>query len=107
MKLVTYNIQFSLGKDHRLDLARIAEAVRGADIIALQEVTRYMPRAEEIDQPARLAELLPEHFWIYGPPPRPGRTGHRGAPWLSCSADRVAAPSPGAPLPQHPCCSRD
>ncbi len=68
MKLVTDNIQYSLGKDHRLDLARIAEAVRGADIIALQEVTRHMPRAEEIDQPARLGELLPEHFWIYGPP---------------------------------------
>lgn len=68
MNLVTYNTQYSLGKDGRLDLARIAEAVRGADVIALQEVDRHMPRTEEIDQPARLAELLPEHFWIYGPP---------------------------------------
>ncbi len=68
MKLVTYNIQYSLGKDGRLDLGRIAEAVRGADVIALQEVARHMPHAEEVDQPARLAELLPEHFWIYGPP---------------------------------------
>ncbi|MCH9013020.1 MAG: endonuclease/exonuclease/phosphatase family protein [Proteobacteria bacterium] len=68
MRLVTYNIQFSRGKDGRLDLARIAEAVCGADIIALQEVDRHMPRTEEIDQPARLAELLPEHFWVYGPP---------------------------------------
>jgi len=68
MKLVTYNIQYALGKDGRIDLARIAETVRGADIIALQEVDRHMPRAEEIDQPARLAELLSEHFWIYGPP---------------------------------------
>ena len=68
MKLVTYNIQYSLGKDGRLDLARIAEAVRGADIIALQEVDRHMPHAGDVDQPARLAELLPEHFWIYGPP---------------------------------------
>ncbi len=57
MKLVTYNIQYSRGKDGRLDLARIAEAVRGADLVALQEVDRHMPRAEEIDQPARLAEL--------------------------------------------------
>ena len=62
MNLVTYNTQYSLGKDGRFDLARIAEAVRGADIIALQEVDRHMPRTEEIDQPARLAELLPEHF---------------------------------------------
>ena len=28
--LVTYNIQFSRGKDYRYDLSRIAEAVRGA-----------------------------------------------------------------------------
>ena len=68
MKFVTYNIQYTLGKDGRLDLARIAEAVRGADIIALQEVDRHMPRTDDIDQPARLAELLPEYFWIYGPP---------------------------------------
>ncbi len=68
MKLVTYNTQYSLGKDGRFDLARIAEAVRGADIIALQEVDRHMPRTDGIDQPARLAELLPEYFWIYGPP---------------------------------------
>ncbi|MCH8998288.1 MAG: endonuclease/exonuclease/phosphatase family protein [Proteobacteria bacterium] len=68
MKLVTYNIQYALGKDGRLDIGRIAETVRGADIIALQEVARHMPRAEEVDQPARLAELLPEYFWIYGPP---------------------------------------
>ena len=68
MKLVTYNIQYSLGRDGRLDLARIVEAVRGADIVALQEVARHMPRTGGIDQPARLAELLPEYFWIYGPP---------------------------------------
>ena len=28
MKLVTYNIQFGLGKDGRYDLARIAEEVK-------------------------------------------------------------------------------
>ena len=62
MKLVTYNIQYSLGRDGHLDLARIVEAVRGADIVALQEVARHMPRTGGIDQPARLAELLPEYF---------------------------------------------
>ena len=35
MNLVTYNTQYSRGKDGRLDLARIAEAVRG--FILLQE----------------------------------------------------------------------
>lgn len=68
MKFVTYNIQYSKGKDGRYELERIAEAVRGADVIALQEVVRNMPDAPDKDQPARLAELLPDYYWIYGPP---------------------------------------
>ncbi len=34
MKIVTYNIQFGLGKDGRFDPNRIASEVDGADIIA-------------------------------------------------------------------------
>ncbi len=68
MKFVTYNIQYSKGKDSRYELERIAEAVRGADVIALQEVVRNMPDAPDKDQPARLAALLPDYYWIYGPP---------------------------------------
>ena len=68
MRLVSYNIQYSRGKDGRYDLARIARAVEGADLICLQEVTRNMPGVPDHDQPARLAELLPDYFWIYGPP---------------------------------------
>ncbi|TIX17052.1 MAG: EEP domain-containing protein, partial [Mesorhizobium sp.] len=44
MKLVTYNIQYGIGLDDRYDVSRIADAVRGADVIALQEVTRNNPR---------------------------------------------------------------
>ncbi len=40
MKLVTYNIQYGVGKDSKCDLGRIAQAVDGADVIALQEVAR-------------------------------------------------------------------
>jgi len=40
MKFVTYNIRFSLGKDHPKDLTRIAVAVKGADVIALQGVMK-------------------------------------------------------------------
>ena len=40
MKLVTYNTQYGVGRDGRFDLGRIAKEVDGADIIALQEVTR-------------------------------------------------------------------
>jgi endonuclease/exonuclease/phosphatase family metal-dependent hydrolase len=38
MKIVSYNIHYAIGKDDRYDLERIATAVAGADIIALQEV---------------------------------------------------------------------
>jgi endonuclease/exonuclease/phosphatase family metal-dependent hydrolase len=68
MKLVTYNIQYSLGKDGNYELERIVEAVHGADIIALQEVTRNFGQFPDADQPARIAELLPDYYWVYGPP---------------------------------------
>ena len=68
MKLVTYNIQYGFGRDGRYDLARIAETVRGADVIALQEVERFWRRSGMTDQPAELAALLPDYHWVYGAP---------------------------------------
>ncbi len=67
VKLVTYNIHFGLGKDERYDLPRIADEVRGADIIALQEVERNWQRSGMTDQVAAFAALLPDYYWIYGP----------------------------------------
>lgn len=67
MKIVTYNIQFGLGKDGRFDLERVAREVDGADIIALQEVERYWQRSGNVDQPAQLAEILGHYYWAYGP----------------------------------------
>lgn len=67
MKIVTYNIQFGLGKDGRYDLERIAREVDGADIIALQEVERYWQRSGYVDQPARLGQILDRYYWVYGP----------------------------------------
>ena len=67
MKIVTYNIQFGLGKDGRFDLERVAGEVNGADIIALQEVERYWKRSGNLDQPARLGEILSGYYWAYGP----------------------------------------
>lgn len=67
MKLVSYNIQYGTGRDGAVDLARIASAVQGADVIALQEVERFSQRTGLQDQPALLAELLPGYHWVYGP----------------------------------------
>ncbi len=66
MKLVSYNIQFGLGKDNRYDLARIAGEVEDADIIALQEVDKHWQRSGCVDSPAVLASHLPEHHWVFG-----------------------------------------
>ena len=65
MKIVSYNIHYAIGKDDRYDLERIAAAVAGADIIALQEVERYYDTPQSPSQPEDIAALLPEHYWVY------------------------------------------
>ena len=67
IKFTTYNIQYGRGMDDRIDLERIADTVRDADVIALQEVERFFPRTEEIDQVAELSKHLSCHHWVYGP----------------------------------------
>jgi endonuclease/exonuclease/phosphatase family metal-dependent hydrolase len=67
VKLVSYNIQFGRGLDQRFDLDRIAAAIDGADIIALQEVERFAVRSGMVDQASELARRLPGYHWVYGP----------------------------------------
>lgn len=67
MLFASYNIQYGRGRDERFDLARICDVVRGADVIAMQEVERFWRRSGMVDQPAEIARLLPEHHWVYGP----------------------------------------
>ena len=67
MRLASYNIQYGRGRDGVFDLARIAAALAGADVIALQEVERFWQRSGLRDQPEELAGLLGEYYWIYGP----------------------------------------
>ncbi len=67
MRFVTYNIHFGVGRDGYHDLDRIAAAVDGADVIALQEVERFWPRSGMVDQPAELGKRLPEYWWVFGP----------------------------------------
>lgn len=66
MQLITYNIQYGRGKDERFDLERIVGEIEGADIIALQEVERYWSRSGHMDQPAEIARLLGDYYWVYG-----------------------------------------
>ena len=67
MLAVTYNIQWGKGRDGRIDLDRIANTVKSADLIALQEVERHWRDQTYPDQVARLLELLPEFDYVYGP----------------------------------------
>ncbi|WP_338696693.1 endonuclease/exonuclease/phosphatase family protein [Bradyrhizobium sp. 26S5] len=66
MRIITYNIQFSRGRDGRYDIARIADAIKSGDIIGLQEVERLWERTANVDQPSELARLLPDYFVAYG-----------------------------------------
>ncbi len=66
MQLITYNIQYGRGKDERFDLERIAAEIKSADIIALQEVERHWSRSGNVDQPAEIAGLLGDCYWVYG-----------------------------------------
>jgi endonuclease/exonuclease/phosphatase family metal-dependent hydrolase len=85
MQLVSYNIQYGRGKDERFDLARIVKEIAGADVIALQEVERYWSRSGDEDQPAEIAKLLGDYYWVYGAgvdlhaqsPPGAGRGANR------------------------------
>ncbi len=66
MLFVSYNIQFGRGKDRRFDLPRIAAELKGADVIALQEVERYWQRSGNLDQVSELVSLLGDYYWVYG-----------------------------------------
>jgi len=68
VKFASYNIQYGFGLDGIYDLSRIAESLEGADIIALQEVTRGYETNDFADMPADLATLFPDYFWVYGAP---------------------------------------
>jgi endonuclease/exonuclease/phosphatase family metal-dependent hydrolase len=58
-RVMTYNIHHGEGLDGKLDLERIAALIKQerADIVALQEVDRNLPRTARRDLPAELAKL--------------------------------------------------
>lgn len=66
MKITSYNIQFGRGLDGTVDLVRTRAALRGADIVCLQEVDQFWQRSGNADQAAELAGLMPTYHWVYG-----------------------------------------
>ncbi|CAD7050202.1 endonuclease [Pseudorhizobium endolithicum] len=66
MKLVTYNIQYGVGMDGAFNLQRIADSIAGADILALQEVTRGFPRNGHVDLVSRMAGFFPAYYQSFG-----------------------------------------
>ena len=67
MLLLSFNIQYGFGRDGVYDLTRAAQVIAGADIAAVQEVDRHWSRTGFDDQPALLAEMLPDHYLAYAP----------------------------------------
>jgi len=66
MKFVSFNVQFGIGLDGKYDPERIVEALAGADIIAMQEVSRNFPKNSQADLPEVFSSLLPDFFHVYG-----------------------------------------
>ena len=66
MEVISYNIQFGRGLDGVIDLVRSCRAIRGADIICLQEVDQGWKRSGEKDQAREIAGLLPTYYYVYG-----------------------------------------
>jgi endonuclease/exonuclease/phosphatase family metal-dependent hydrolase len=60
MKLMTFNIRHALGLDERIDLERVIAVIAKSqvDVVALQEVDRYMPRSGNVDQAAKIGRAL-------------------------------------------------
>lgn len=59
VRLATFNIHHAEGPDGRLDLERVAAAVRGSDLVAFQEVdVRFRDRSGKVDQAAALGKAL-------------------------------------------------
>ncbi|MDB5525798.1 MAG: Endonuclease [Rhizobium sp.] len=67
MKFVSFNIQYGVGLDGVYDPKRIANAVKGADIVAFQEVSRNLPKNSQADLPAVFSDLMPDYFPAFGP----------------------------------------
>lgn len=66
LRVATYNIHHGEGTDGRVDLDRVADVLRGNDIVALNEVDRHNIRTGFADQPSRIASRLGLKYRVFG-----------------------------------------
>ena len=66
MKFCSYNIQYGVGKDGRVDFDRIAADIGDNDVICLQEVERFFPETGMLDQVAEIARRFNQYHWVFG-----------------------------------------
>jgi endonuclease/exonuclease/phosphatase family metal-dependent hydrolase len=73
MKLLTWNVQWFLGLDGVVDVARVVDHARSLcdfDVLCLQEVSVHLKGLKgggDFDQAAEVASLLPDHEVIFTP----------------------------------------
>jgi len=79
-KVMTYNIRHARGTDNKISLRRIAQVIRQeeANVVALQEVDRYMWRSGFQDQVKQLAQLLGMN-WAFAPSMKIGNFAYGNA----------------------------
>ncbi len=66
MKFVSFNVQYGVGLDGKFDPERIVGAIQGGDVVAMQEVTRNLPRNSHADLPDIFSALMPDFYHAFG-----------------------------------------
>ena len=67
LRVLSYNIHHGEGMDGRIELERIAQAIKSAspDIVSLQEVDNKVGRSKNVDQAKELGRLMDMHY-VFG-----------------------------------------
>jgi endonuclease/exonuclease/phosphatase family metal-dependent hydrolase len=96
LRLASYNLLHGISlRTGRVDLPSAAEAIAalGADVVALQEVDRGLPRTDAQDQVAELAALTGMHGLF-----TPALLGDPGTRWRAVAGDDTGEPGYGVGL---------
>jgi endonuclease/exonuclease/phosphatase family metal-dependent hydrolase len=102
MKFASFNVQYGFGLDGKFDPARVIDAVSGADVVAMQEVTRNLPRNSQADLPEIFSALLPDYFHAFGA----GTMADAGSGIVDGRVRMRFVASPDPRRPQHPAAAR-